>query len=365
VRGRRARGCCAVATSYDCAAALIVYAVELGLAEWLGIAALAVALVGIPLTFIVGRRARQRPVLRYGIDFDVLIDPSRGVSNEKLLLQFGGKEIPRVARTYLAFWNARGDTIRGTDIVADDPLRVELSQGDTPLQSRVVFVSRPQIDVETSNEDSSVAITFDFLDEEDGGIIEVLHQGRRPTFAGTIRGATTRTSGRGQLTLDESDIGWMRERPFYRRWLERMKWAGSGARRRRALSAAVMLLVWIGLALFILWDELFREHNPRLVNPAEFDLRSLDGQKEFSEEVEDKGLKDREYVLLAILGIQLFVMTPLMVRNLMGGRASIPRSIVNERCADDLEPEVPSDDRGDGGGRGARDDDPNAALPTS
>jgi hypothetical protein len=138
----------------------------------LAIVATLTSIVGIPVTFVVARRARQRPGLRYSTDFDMLLTPTDTLFGQGLYMTLGDQRIYRISRTTLAFWNNRGDTINGTDILTGDPLRLQFKDDDRLLQTRIVSMSRKQIKLaaEINSEDrSSVLINFDFLDASDGG----------------------------------------------------------------------------------------------------------------------------------------------------------------------------------------------------
>ncbi len=164
------------------------------------------AIAAIPITFFLGRRTRQRPELRHAMDFDVLLRPTDRLFDEGLYMTLEDRKIDSISRTRLALWNQRGDTIRGTDVLGSDPLRLQFPSGDSPLQTRVICMSRKQtalsgaIDLER---DASVIINFYFLDPGDGGVVEVIHQGiEKPTITGTIRGAITTSRGSTDLAPD-------------------------------------------------------------------------------------------------------------------------------------------------------------------
>jgi hypothetical protein len=94
----------------------------------LTVAALAVAVIGLPLTYMWGRKSRRRPELRYVLDFDVLMKTERDIVRGPFLTSPDGNHIDQVSRTYLAFWNHRGDTVSAQDAVTQDPIRVELAE---------------------------------------------------------------------------------------------------------------------------------------------------------------------------------------------------------------------------------------------
>src|SRR4051812_35164037 len=117
----------------------------MSVSDIIAIVGLVVALAGIPIAFILARRTRLRPQLRYCIDFDVILNAEDNLFDRDLHMTLGTRQINSISRTRIAFWNHRGDPIRKLDILASDPLRVQLKDGDEGLQARTLSVSRTQI----------------------------------------------------------------------------------------------------------------------------------------------------------------------------------------------------------------------------
>lgn len=150
---------------------------KLNFSDILGIIGIITSLVGIP-SFVVARRARQRPELRFSTDFDVLLNSTDSLFGHGLYMTLDDHRIDSISRTRMAMWNYFGDTIRGSDILEDDPLLIRFEDNDQVLQCRVLSMSRKQIKLAASvNPDvkSCVQISFDFLDANDGGILEIIH----------------------------------------------------------------------------------------------------------------------------------------------------------------------------------------------
>lgn len=160
----------------------------MGFAEWL---AIGLFVVGIPVTWLLARRNRQRPDLRYVINQEELIAPEDSLLSGGLEIRFRGSALEQLCRTYVGIWSKRGDTIRNHDLTDADPLRLELPATDVVLSARIVTMSRAQIQpvARVGPSDSVVELTFDFLDPHDGFIVEVLHrENATPALLGTIKG---------------------------------------------------------------------------------------------------------------------------------------------------------------------------------
>ncbi|WP_172829594.1 hypothetical protein [Microterricola viridarii] len=153
--------------------------------------------VGIPVAWILGRRNKQRPDLRFAIDQEELIAPEDSLVSGGLGLTFRGAKLQRLCRTYVGVWQKRGDTVRQSDLTAVDPLRIELSLGDSVLSARVVAMSRSQIQpsvrVNQGASKNVATLGFDFLDPKDGFIVEILHEENSPPIlTGTLKGGDLR-----------------------------------------------------------------------------------------------------------------------------------------------------------------------------
>jgi hypothetical protein len=182
----------------------------LGYSEWL---AIGLFVVGIPVTWLLARRNRQKPDVRYAIDQEELIAPEDSLLDGGLELKFRGSALTRLTRTYVAVWSKRGDTVRREDLTAADPLRIELEPSDAVLSARVVTMSRSQIQVAVSVPQANIAeLSFDFLDPKDGFIVELLHRtNAEAELHGTLKGCDlhavkgadldTRSRERAKLSL--------------------------------------------------------------------------------------------------------------------------------------------------------------------
>ncbi|WP_147431876.1 hypothetical protein [Motilibacter peucedani] len=231
-----------------------------------------------------------------------------------------GRPIERLSRTRAAVFNERGDTVRGGDIVELDRLRLELPDGDAPLNVRILTSSRDQIGfnaVVDPIKPSSVLLTFDFLDAGDGGIVEVLHQGTEaPSLEGTVRGARLHRAAK--------------EPSLSNRALFALAVPGSIRRTLRYSRSILFPLALTALVVVTLGVVIFKtlHSSPRLINPAAYDLSSLQGQAKFAAKVRSDGSERRHQLWIFILPLLLAPLT--LIPLLLAGRSSVPSSIVKE-----------------------------------
>ncbi|WP_181775321.1 hypothetical protein [Amycolatopsis pittospori] len=294
----------------------------------MGLAGLVLSIIGIPLAFVLARRGRKRPLLKYSADFKVLASSKHGAFETGFMRAPSGEPIVTISRTTVAIWNHQGDTLRGVDIVPQDRLRIKLSDGDYPLQVRIAARSRVQneLSVKVDPQDrSAVLVEFDFLDSGDGGLVEVIHQGSEvPALTGTIRGASI--DKRPPLNLSPDLMDLMR-RPWYRRI-------------RRRITLQVLILAIAGVSSAIVFSVMalsLKRDSPELVDYVRFDLNTLEGQEEFGREVASKGLSLIQIpnsIIVAIAMVVILLYGYPLFRRL---RLKIPRSIiriVDEKASD-------------------------------
>lgn len=111
---------------------------------------------------------------------------------DEVRILYDDNDVPRLTLTEIYFWNFGTETIRGNQVVEDDPIRLSFNLGDKILAAHVVAVTRPvnkcMIEV-PPNAQHVALLTFDFLDPNDGMRLEVLHtsEKRYPNVSGTIR----------------------------------------------------------------------------------------------------------------------------------------------------------------------------------
>ncbi len=161
---------------------------------WVGaIISLVSLIVGLIAAVVTYLLTRQRTRLAYCCPGKRLLDlPTDGLP-EGITVHYRGQDIPRLTRTLVVLWNAGEKTILGEDIVAADPLRLKLRGDGRVLAATVLKTKRDVCQIEALPDascPSETYIRFDFLDAEDGAVIEILHTSEESyvEFLGTVRG---------------------------------------------------------------------------------------------------------------------------------------------------------------------------------
>ncbi|MGU3586057.1 hypothetical protein ACLBYD_23180 [Rhodococcus sp. C26F] len=294
---------------------------ELGLV--LTLIGLAVTIGAALLGWLVGRRGRQRPDLRAATDFDIIIKSEDGIL-DRLHMDFDGNKIRSVSRTRIAIWNARGDTVRGSDILPTDKLRLQLDSNDLALHVRLISMSREQIDVKCKidpDDPTAVVLSFDFLDASDGFVVELLHGSPTPAkLVGTIRGAAVPSGKSARLAPGDLDA-------VAARWFSRIVIAGS--------PITAMNFVMMGIGWFLVYElasDVFGK--PEYVDASGYDLTTLEGQKSFSKAVREAGntsIQGEIWMMPLMAFIIIGALAATYFTYAMHYKAAIPRSIVRIR----------------------------------
>jgi len=154
---------------------------------WLGTV---VGFAGVALAILFYFRSKGKSRLSYQIeDFSVVGDARAKFPNE-LEIRFEGSAVPRVTSAVIIIWNSGDTTVNQNQIIDSDRLRLEINDGSI-LRSKVLNKTREVIAADSvNNSKNTVLINFEFLDPNDGFIVEVIHSGTTGdlNLHGTLKG---------------------------------------------------------------------------------------------------------------------------------------------------------------------------------
>jgi len=160
---------------------------------WVGSLIGLIGLIGLVVTIFLYRASRIGPRPAYKYRALRLIGGEEQALPEEVTVLFIDKKVEQLTKTHIVLWNSGKATIHGENIVADEPLRLEFSKDSEVLNVQVLsFTRKPNkftvnINARSPNE---VICSFDYLDAEDGAVIEILHTDREryPKVRGAIKG---------------------------------------------------------------------------------------------------------------------------------------------------------------------------------
>lgn len=135
-------------------------------------------IIGGILSFIFYKKSISKAIPVYQYSNHRILDNSKKVGINDISLYYKDKEIKLLTKTIVAFWNDGNKTIHGYDTVDKQRLRIVFENPDGKvLSAKVVKYTRDVINFRLDNQydNNTIYFDFDFLDKNDGGIIEILH----------------------------------------------------------------------------------------------------------------------------------------------------------------------------------------------
>jgi hypothetical protein len=127
-------------------------------------------------------------------------------SDDRIAVLYKGEPVPRVTQTIVWLWREGRGTVRGSDIVDDDPIVLCVPPDDRILDAGLLSQSKPTnavaVAFDASNPDAGASVGFAYLDPRQGAVIEVVHTAESPesvdvrgTIVGIPKGIVRVTGG--------------------------------------------------------------------------------------------------------------------------------------------------------------------------
>lgn len=148
-----------------------------------------IGIIGIVYTVYFGKKALKKKLLAYENSMAIpLAQTFSPEADYKLSVLFqrkgaGKEKIESVYTTFLKFANLGKESIRGTDIAPANPIKINI-EGTRTLDIQIAGITRKVNNVSLRNqvmeqERASAEVYFDFLDNKDGALIQVLTVGNK------------------------------------------------------------------------------------------------------------------------------------------------------------------------------------------
>jgi hypothetical protein len=151
-------------------------------------------------TFVVGilvrtyfyYKSKKQKVLRYVLkSYNLLADHTSKFSD--LSIKYKNEDVKNFTVTKLIFWNSGKETIDGKDITNAEPLKIKIKEGFRILDVSLIKSNNiaSQISVSQIYDNSHIVLSFDYLDFQDGGVLNIIHDGVTSEdidFKGKIKG---------------------------------------------------------------------------------------------------------------------------------------------------------------------------------
>ncbi len=151
------------------------------------------ALFGIILAFVFYIKSRKSKKPFYSLkSVNIIRDFSSVLSD--LEIKYQNESVKNLTITKIVFWNGGNETIRNNDIAFANPITISSKGEFKILNADIIHQSNKDnlLKLTEIKNDQSLHLSFDFLDQGQGGVIQVVHTGKSfkdIVVRGTIKGA--------------------------------------------------------------------------------------------------------------------------------------------------------------------------------
>ena len=126
---------------------------------------------------------------RYGYKF---IDKETKKSIEKLKVEYDGISVDDISISKVNIFNSGNTTINNEDIAKADPIVISIKNGENILGYNIIHRGTLANSTDLSkNKNGDIVFNFDFLDRNDGILLDIIHTGITDDIeiTGTIKGS--------------------------------------------------------------------------------------------------------------------------------------------------------------------------------
>ena len=165
----------------------------MGIDTILGILGTLLGVVGLITGYIFYRKSLKVKSPLFLIKSNNLIQDNI-TSISGLGVTYKGIKVQNLTVTRILFWNDGSDTIDNNDLVIANPLRIVGKEDCTILSVNVLESNNPssKFSARLNKKENCVTIDFDYLDRNQGAVVQVFHSGKNSTgisIVGDIKGA--------------------------------------------------------------------------------------------------------------------------------------------------------------------------------
>lgn len=134
-------------------------------------------IIGIVVSYYFYKKGLVKNELAYKEKSIKILDIENEVRIPNIKILYDNSEVRRLNKTYIVLWNNGNKMIEYKDIVEKDKLKINFNSNNGKiLEGKVVKTVRDVNDFKVINiKDNELEIIFDFIDKEDGVLIEVFH----------------------------------------------------------------------------------------------------------------------------------------------------------------------------------------------
>lgn len=165
-------------------------------------------------------KSRRAPKPSYQKSSLRLLGKNENNLPDQVTVLFNKKEVDRLTKTTLIFWNNGNEVLKGEEVADTDPIKISFNEGDHILSYEKLHETKEVNEFSVSedkNNSHQLVIKFSYLDPGDGISIELFHDSEDlyPKVHGSIMGLPKGVEDLGELGPDDIP-------PFNRTILERI-----------------------------------------------------------------------------------------------------------------------------------------------
>lgn len=159
---------------------------------WIAMLSLLLAFAGIIIAVVIYIKSKKTKSVFYAIrNYNLIRD---FVSKIPLLkISWDEEKIENVSISKVALWNSGSDVVENRDIASLDPLTISVLSPFKILDKNIIYSknSKNKLELILNEEGTKIEVKFEFIDRQEGVIIQVIHTGKRKEdlhITGTIKG---------------------------------------------------------------------------------------------------------------------------------------------------------------------------------
>ncbi|WP_340051200.1 hypothetical protein [Pseudomonas proteolytica] len=152
-----------------------------------------IGLIGVGLAIVTYVLSRKKKALSFTYAGERLLGSSKGSLPKDITVQYQNKNIDRLTRSIVYFWNSGQQPIQREHLATTDRPRLSVGEDGSVLAMTIQRSSRDAVSfsvVADPQNSNSIILDFAFLDVADGAAIEILHTSNSSVVSasGTILG---------------------------------------------------------------------------------------------------------------------------------------------------------------------------------
>lgn len=145
--------------------------------QWLNLTFLILSVLSILISYYLYYKSKKKRQPKYSIrSVNVLSNSIQKLGEIKV--SYKNKTVESLTVTKVVIWNAGNDTLNFSDMTTIDRLRIEPSNGIEIFNAELTHQSNSTNNMHIISQDNIVDIQFDYLDQNQGGVIKIIHSGK-------------------------------------------------------------------------------------------------------------------------------------------------------------------------------------------